>query len=212
MPIVSHHEGCFLCTPDAALVYYAAPDGVALCGLGPLVPGYSVVATRNHVRSAADGLVLDGPGFASFADDVRVNLAERYGSCLMTEHGRIPVCLDPGGRSEPHCYHCHFLLFPGAPSVESAARASYERVEEAHSLPEALALAKAHKEYFLFSAHRCHFLVMSQPGKLIRRQFSRFLVADAMGTPELASWRAHPDIESSTIVATELRILFAGRY
>lgn len=211
MSISSHRKGCFLCGPDSSLVYHAGSCGVALCGLGPLVPGYSVVATRNHIRSAADALTLDGPGFAAFADEVRAKLAERYGSCLMTEHGRVPVCLDPGGRSEPHCYHCHFLLFPGAPSVESTARASYELVEEAHSLTEALALAKAYKEYFLFSEHRCHFLVMSQPGKLIRRQFSRFLVADAMGTPELASWRTHPDIESSTIVATELRILFAGR-
>ena len=55
--LIGTEERCFLCSPDPALVYASDGSGVALCGLGPLVAGYSLVATRKHVRSAADAML-----------------------------------------------------------------------------------------------------------------------------------------------------------
>src|SRR5665213_1668636 len=47
----SSETTCFLCHPSPDLVYAENEDGVALCGLGPLVEGYSVVGTKLHMAS-----------------------------------------------------------------------------------------------------------------------------------------------------------------
>lgn len=83
--------GCFLCDPPADLTYCKTADGLAISGLGPLVDGYSVVSAVPHVRSAADAAVGGAPEFLPFAERVRSRLIARYGSCLLTEHGRMPV-------------------------------------------------------------------------------------------------------------------------
>src|SRR5260370_35277829 len=91
------NNGCFLCDPDPALVYRAAREGVALCGLGPLVRGYSLVATRDHIRSAADAAPGSAPEFLSFASEIRVKLGALFGPCVMTEHGLVPACASVSG-------------------------------------------------------------------------------------------------------------------
>ena len=198
---------CFLCAPDADLVYLQTDEGTALCGLGPLVPGYSVVATVNHVRSAADAALGEAPTLAPFATAVRARLIEQYGSCLLTEHGRVPVCDDVSGTTDPHCFHAHFLLFPAAPSIEGEARGYFSSVETAASLGDALILAQAHEEYFLLSGHPAEYVVMTRPGRMIR-QFVRMLVSDALGQPELANWRRHANRDGAAAAAAGLRPLF----
>jgi hypothetical protein len=199
-------NGCFLCNPDPELVYWSDETSVALCGLGPLVQGYSLVATRQHVRSAADAAILGSERFLEFLATVRSRLSERFGSCLVTEHGRVPACVDISGTTDPHCYHAHFLLFPGAPIVEAAARAPFAKAEEASELPAALTIAAAHDEYFLFSPTETRFLILTRPGKLVR-QFARLLIASARGDDELANWRKFPNHETAAAGARELRRL-----
>ncbi len=201
--MVANNNGCFLCSPDPDLVYESDQDGVALCGLGPLVRGYSLVATRRHIRSAADALG-EVPEFLSFASKIRSALALRFGSCLMTEHGRVPACVDVSGTTDPHCFHAHFLLFPGAPPTEERAREHFKTAEEAGTLAQAMQLASAHEEYFLFSLTPERFVILTRPGKLAR-QFARFLVADALGDGSLANWRGSPRPDQAKSDAAELR-------
>lgn len=200
-------ETCFLCAPDDDLVYHRNGNGFALCGLGPLVKGYSVIATAKHIRSAADAAAGESPDFLDFASAVRAKLTAYWGNCLVTEHGRLPVCVDVSGTSEAHCYHAHFLFFPGAPLIDNVARTHFACVEEACSLREALDIARSHSEYFLLSPKPDSYLVMSRPGR-IARQFSRLLVAKALGRPELASWRKHPMRDTALATTAELRPLF----
>lgn len=196
-------NNCFLCRPDPDLTYRCDGVGVALCGLGPLMKGYTVAATRDHVRSAADA-AQSSPGFLAFASDIRKTLTRLYGKCLMTEHGRLPVCVDVSGTSEPHCYHAHFLLFPGAPAIEDKASAHFSKVELAHSLADALLIAGRHQDYYLLSPENDRFLVMSRPGRIMR-QFSRYLVAESLGCPELANWRKHQNRNAAVSAAAELK-------
>jgi hypothetical protein len=195
--------GCFLCEPDSRLVYRSDEGGVALCGLGPLVPGYTVVGTRTHINSAADA-TLSVPTFCPFVEDVRARLTSRYGSCVMTEHGRLPLCTDVSGTSETHCYHAHFLLFPGGPAIEAEARGYFKTATESSSLSQALRIAREQKEYVLISDTSSRFVVLTRPGRLIR-QFTRVLIAGAVGTPTLANWRARPDLDRAIQDAQELR-------
>lgn len=199
---------CFLCQPESDLVYHGVAEGFALCGLGPVVDGYSVVATREHIRSTAD--LTDEPGqkFQNFAVDVRSRLIEKFGSCLMTEHGRLPLCADYSGTSEPHCYHAHFLLFPSVIDLEQRARSFFRKTDEFVSLGDALKFAGLAQEYYLFSTTPARFLIMTRPGRIIR-QFSRFLVADSLGQPELADWRRHSNRSQASAMAQILRNQFA---
>jgi hypothetical protein len=193
---------CFLCTPDASLVYTGNDSAFALCGLGPIVSGYSVVGARAHVRSCADAAVAT-PELIALTKWVRQNLAERYQSCLLTEHGRLPVCVKPTV-ADRHCLHAHFLLFPGVPDIAEEARGYFAEVQVTPTLEQALAIARAHEEYFLLSPRTDSFYVMTRPGRLIR-QFARLLVAEAVGQPERANWARYPDRERAEATAAELR-------
>ena len=194
--------GCFLCDPPQDLVYKTGSASFALCGLGPLTSSYSLVATKSHIPSCADA-ALQEPTLLPFLTCVRTMLEEKYGNCLLTEHGRLPVCTKTVF-SDRHCYHAHFLLFPNAPAVIDAAASFFPSVDTAQSLAAALRIARTHKEYFLLSPTPQEFFVMTQH-KSLPRQFARLLVAAALGHPERADWRRHPDRSLAVAMAQELR-------
>lgn len=174
---------CFLCQPDSRLVYLRNPAGTALCGLGPLTPGYTVVGAASHVRSSADSLA-SSRAFVDFAVGVREVLAKRFGGCLLTEHGRMPVCHGRVGIAEGHCYHAHFLLFPSAPPILGLAVPYFSAVSEHRDLFSALeAAAQSNEEYFLVSPSAAQVVLMKRPVRMMR-QFSRCLVAAALGRAE----------------------------
>jgi len=195
---------CFLCDPDRELVYAEGPAGVALSGLGPLVEGYSVLGAATHVRSAADLALKEKAAFVEFAKRVRADLSQRYGPCLLTEHGRVPVCQSLSGLNQPHCYHAHLLLFPNAPSVVELATSMFSRSSEASSFGVALARAQKEEDYFLLSPSPVRFLVLAEPRSPVR-QLARLLVATVLGTPALADWQTHPMRENAVAVADRLR-------
>jgi diadenosine tetraphosphate (Ap4A) HIT family hydrolase len=203
----SKNDGCFLCAPEHELIYLTDQVGLALCGLGPLLEGYSVVATTEHVRSAADNEEKKSAQFVNFATLVRSTLISRFGSCLMTEHGRLPLCINHSGTSEPHCYHAHFLLFPGAKSIEERARSFFRSTQVFDSLKTALESTQNSEEYYLLSPTPTRFLIMTRPGRMMR-QFSRFLVAESLGQPELANWRRHANRNDAVSTARNLKALF----
>jgi len=200
---------CFLCRPRQELVYATSDAASALCGLGPLVSGYSLIATAAHVRSAADARAVV-PGFTGFVDRVRDVLTARFGTCVVSEHGRVPVCKDISGTSDPHCYHAHFLVFPGCPPIEERARKFFAKSERSSSLDDALIIAAQHDEYFLISDAVGSFQVLTRPGKLIR-QFARMLVADALQIPHKTNWRKHPNEQQALRDAETIRALFSSR-
>lgn len=205
-------ETCFLCRPDESLVFDRSQEGVALCGLGPIVNGYTVVGTSVHVKSAADAVTAGMDGFLEFAESVRAFLTHRYGSCLMTEHGRVPVCTSVRRAHEAHCFHSHFLLFPGCGDVTADALAYCELVTSASNLKEALRCADQLPEYFMVSPSPGTCCVLRGRG-LVPRQFARYLVASNLGLPELADWRLEPNysVASDTASVFRRQILEAQR-
>lgn len=200
----SHDEQCFLCQPDRDLIYSSDDQGFALAGLGPIVKGYSVVASREHIASTADLSNNAASTFLNFALETRAFLTKTFGSCLMTEHGRLPVCVDVSGTTDTHCFHAHFLLFPGVGSVGQKAEEFFAKASHATNLIEALVIAREHQEYFLLSPTPDQYIVLTRPGRLIR-QFARFLVADFVGAPERANWRKYPGHLEACAIARELK-------
>lgn len=200
-------EDCFLCNPDPNLIYWSDCASIALCGLGPIVKGYTVAAVKKHIRSAADLDIDEETSYLFFVSELREKLTNIYGSCLLTEHGRIPVCQTLSGMAETHCYHAHFLLFPNVSIEEDAACAHFNTVNYASSFPEALNEARKHKGYFLLSPNPQRFLILTQPKEMVR-QFARLLVAQSVKHPELAEWQRYPLYNEAALTASQLRTFF----
>jgi len=198
---------CFLCQPDRALVYHETKVGRALCGLGPLMPGYSVVASLGHVPSAADLLRERGNDFVLLAAQVRDSLEREFGPTIVTEHGRVPVCDD--NTREQHCYHAHFLMFPSAPSILEAAVNAYRKFGQFGSMDSALLSVPEDDEYLLLSEEPGSYSVLLEPRRTCR-QFARTLIAQQMGVPHLASWRLRPQHDEASLNAARLRRVFAN--
>jgi hypothetical protein len=199
---------CFLCNPPRDLVYAEAAEAFALAGLGPLVPGYSVAAARSHIRSIAD--IADPRQFFAFLKTLRRSLTQQYGDCLVTEHGRLPACLGSGGATEPHCYHAHVLIFPGAPSVEALAVQHFEEVLLFDTMEEAILAARRNAfEYFLLSSAPDRFLLMLRP-RFAVRQLGRVLVATALDTPDTFDWQQFPRRDDAQQFAATLRSALSG--
>ena len=199
-------SNCFLCSPDEALVYTRTAAGTALCGLGPIVKDYSVVGTSLHVRSAADAL-MSGIEFLSFAEEIRTFLIAQHGSCLLTEHGRVPVCAGVPGAHESHCFHAHFLFFPSGPDVMDEVAKQCELFSTANNLTDALVSASNLPDYFLISPDPHNYRVFRSLGRL-PRQFARHMVASELGFPELADWRLHAGYSNAKQTAAALRESF----
>src|SRR6266571_3809628 len=140
-------HSCFLCEPARKLVFFESPAFFALAGLGPVTDGYSVFATKEHVKSMADLPGLLRSQRDALVESVRGRLANRYSGCLITEHGRMAVCTEDSHDHDPHCYHAHFLIFPGAQDVSSAARSYFSKMQSFRELGSAMSHAANQGEY-----------------------------------------------------------------
>jgi len=175
------------------------------------VPGYSVVSAASHGRSVADLESIERHALVEFVGKIRHALEERFGIGIIAEHGRVPLCLGEAGLSDPHCYHGHFLIFPGVDLDPSVATPFFESHDEFDTLHGALQNAAAYPaEYFLVSDTRDRYLTLKKP-RIRIRQFSRRLVAHRLGIAELTDWRIRPDKERAEAMAEELRAIGVGQ-
>jgi diadenosine tetraphosphate (Ap4A) HIT family hydrolase len=197
-------SACFLCALPGDLVIFEDEDFVCLAGLGPLVEGYCLVATRPHVKSMADLPARLISKRDALVSRVRRRLTEEYQRCLVTEHGRMVVCDD--GTFDAHCYHGHFLLFPGTHDISPAASTYFGKRQSFSDLAAAMAHAATCDEYTLISPDPNHFNIFSVPLNL-PRQFSRILVAANLGKLADAHWGDHPQRDRALAIASNLRRL-----
>jgi hypothetical protein len=143
----------------------------------------------------------------SFLATIRTRLSAMYGKCLVTEHGRMAVCADD--EHDHHCFHAHFLVFPGTEDVSALAGSYFGKTAEFATLETALASAAQHPEYLLTSPDPSRLAVHSTPLN-VPRQLARFLVAWKNGDPHLADWKAWPQRQRAISIANALRAAFVA--
>jgi diadenosine tetraphosphate (Ap4A) HIT family hydrolase len=200
--IALREDACFLCLPSPELVFLESQNFHALAGLGPIVDGYCIVAAKAHVKSMADVpmTLIDERG--SFLALVRNKLTAMYGSCLITEHGRMTVCATD--EHDHHCFHAHFLAFPGANDVSALASSYFATLQAFPELDDALVHGAQCDEYLLVSPSTNSFTVFSTPLN-VPRQLARYLVAWNTGNAHLADWRTWPQRDRAIAIADGLR-------
>jgi len=197
---------CFLCSPERALIFLETENFLALAGLGPVVDGYSVIAAKSHTKSMADVPSNLASERNAFIAKVRTRLTELYGDCLITEHGRMVLCAN--GEHDHHCFHAHFLVFPGAADIAAIAETYFAHSQKFDNLEAALEYGATREEYFLVSPDPRTFIVFSTPLNA-PRQLARFLVAWKSENTQLADWRSWPQRDRALAIAISLRDTFA---
>jgi diadenosine tetraphosphate (Ap4A) HIT family hydrolase len=197
---------CFLCQPDPTLVYGASDNFFAMLGLGPIVPGYSLVATREHIPSMFDLDDAQATELVEFNSLIADRLETSFGRhVLSTEHGRVGMCVDERGAHEPHCYHAHRLVFPAGVDIAHCLVDS-----EIEALPfESFAAARlgaSHLTSYLYLEQSTGEVLVGTYSERAPRQFFRRAVATELGVPELADWRERPGVDAIEFARSRLGI------
>jgi hypothetical protein len=189
-------NSCFLCAPNKEWVYSKSSKFYSMLGLGPIVEGYSLIATQAHLPSMIDLSLSDVSLLIDFTANIRQILNRHFGQTVITEHGRVAPCVDPEvDRKDAHCFHAHRLVFPTEIDFTNVFSQHNLEVEEYSSFIECKQQFKWRGEYLYYERPNGSCLIASAPGKLAR-QFFRYKLADAIGHPELASWRDFPALKA----------------
>lgn len=181
----------------------------AMLGLGPIVEGYSLMATVAHAPSMLDLSETDVDKLAAFTDQIRQSLAPHYGESIITEHGRVAPCVDRDrDGQQAHCFHAHRLVFPvSADLTESITNYGLETSEYANF--KACWRDFSWKgEYLYYERADGTCVVATAPMRTVR-QFFRHKVAESVGHPELADWKEYSRLK--VVEAAMRRLRRAGK-
>jgi hypothetical protein len=157
-----------------------------MLGIGPIMEGYSIIATKEHVPSMFDLKPSQLQDFVEYRKTVSGILSNIYGPLVITEHGRVTASDFYNPDRDAHCYHAHQLVFPVAVDLAPDLKAlyggnlfQYEEFSEAYD---------AHRKageylYYEFGDGCCVVENIEYP-----RQFFRKLIAEKIGVPHRADW------------------------
>jgi diadenosine tetraphosphate (Ap4A) HIT family hydrolase len=121
-----HSPNCRFCTlPERWRIVLEAPHFFVLMGLGPMVPGYSIIITREHSSCFAALPKQNLDEFVSVLGAVQESQRIVFGDSRFFEHGRNGGCL-PHGHDEDLCYHAHMHVLPASVDLVAAVRVDYE--------------------------------------------------------------------------------------
>jgi hypothetical protein len=188
-------QQCFLCNPIRQFIYAENQNFFAMLGLGPLIEGYSLIATKAHVASMIDLPLIAVNELIKFKEQVRHQLAVHYGDVIITEHGRVLPCFQIDSvQPENHCFHAHNLVFPISMDLTESLRERGFKLVEFSNFLEAREKFKQSGEYYYFERNDGSCVIAFEPGRLVR-QFFRYLIAEQIGKPEFADWKKYPQID-----------------
>ena len=196
------YNKCFLCNPDRSLVYKEEGPFYAMLGVGAIMEGYSIIATKEHIPSMLDLSDKDLVLLSSFTLSVRGLLMPHYGPVIITEHGRVPVC-NGNGDDKQHCFHAHRLVFPMRCDIPDIFDALDCKEQAFPDFVDGYTKFDWENEYLYYEKTdgSCVFAIAIDP----RRQYFRFRVSSFLGRPELGDWEKYPRLEM--VEAAKKRLL-----
>ena len=177
---------CFFCNPDETRIIMKSENFYAILGLGPVVEGYTIIASKLHYKSTLDlpdDLLKEQNIFKNTIKNI---LKETYGPSIAVEHGRIEACTSQVPH-ENHCFHSHQLIFPvDIDLIPLLKEYKYDPIFFS-SLKEAKDKLNPIDEYLFFenTKNETFIAIASHP---CRRQFLRFLVGLTQNKIERADW------------------------
>jgi diadenosine tetraphosphate (Ap4A) HIT family hydrolase len=188
-------KSCFFCNPDRDRILYESEHFYALLGLGAIVEGYTLLVSKQHIRSMFDLPDEMRNAYIEEKRHLKQLLHKIYGPAIITEHGRVQSCtIDDEEPHEHHCFHAHQHFFPvevdlGSLSLEGPFIEMFrgDSMFDMHG-----SSLEDEDEYLLYENTADVVATYKVIGKC-PRQYMRYLVARSVGKPELVSWRLHPE-------------------
>lgn len=150
--------------------------GIAIVGVGALVPGYVLVAPARHCRSVQALFQPSIRQFMGFFEQVRKRVENRFGPTTVFEHGS---CLGTTRCRAACITHAHLHIVPGSYNLESLGLDARTYATLTDTLT-----ASEHERFD-------GYLLYQEPGGNVRyapdpgiSQFFRRHIARRLGTPD----------------------------
>ncbi|MDO7171432.1 HIT family protein [Mariniflexile sp. AS56] len=179
---------CRFCNPpDKNRILFESDNFYVMLSLGPIVEGYLLICSKQHFESCSKIPKKYSTEFDSLVSAVKQILIETYGSCIFYEHGRAGSCLSFGEGSK-HCYHAHMHCVPVNVKLSNLIEGTLKPIK-CNSFDDFRENCNKYNEPYLFvdDGEKYIYIVV----KDIRRQYLRYLTAEAIGKKGLWNWVEH---------------------
>ena len=200
-------ENCRFCTiPEPERVVARTKNCFAMLSLGPIVDGYSLVLTNEHVSccGAIDSKIL--PEFEQLVKAVMKVQCDRFGSSVFYEHGRAGSCISTDG-SDFHCHHAHLHVVPISDSIQNDLKVIFD-FNEFQTWGEFVQWYERTELPYLLVGNAESLTCFIVKNK-IERQFLRRIAANSVGQPHLTDWQKHPGREQIAGLVNDFRHVLA---
>lgn len=186
--------------PAFSRLILRTPAADVFAGLGGLVPGYTLVVPRRHLRSVGE-LCSDDIYYISdlswtVASQIQAVFERRV---VLVEHGSSGPLTESGGAC---IAHAHVHLFPIRDQDEPASFVPPDS-EFVRGLSAVSALAADRRNYFYCSWRPGEGYLLPDPK--LGSQYARRIWARMLGHEEKWDWAVFPNIENSRTTAILLR-------
>lgn len=183
------HKCRFCNPPERERILWETEHFYVMVSLGPIVEGYLLIVTKNHIGACMNipkGLL---PEFLLVKEKVKSILTYVYGGCVFYEHGKVGSSLLIDGHI--HCFHAHLHCFPLHDNLHSDVSMDYApQIYE--SFEDAYMKNKGLDKYLLVEDDH---LYVYQPSVKPRSQYLRYKLACHVGYPERWDWINNQDWE-----------------
>jgi diadenosine tetraphosphate (Ap4A) HIT family hydrolase len=201
----AHLRGCVFCEPSPILLL-AKTALFGICfDVVPLVKGHLIIHSFDHTPCGGELPPETFEELAAVRKSVRRLLEAHYGPVIMYEHGRAGHCVTQGPEHRL-CHHFHLHCMPVAIDLSKPLRRRFEQVPVARyeDLPE---LYDRYGDYLFFENTQQDMFLYPVEHE-IEPHLLRTAVAEQVGNPHLADWRAASSSED--LAATMRRLRAAG--
>ncbi|NYS61549.1 HIT family protein [Vreelandella salicampi] len=194
---------CRFCrVSDAERVLAYTENFYVMLSLGPVVEGYLLIVTRDHVDCIADLPLSCIDEFKCIYNVIRNIQIDIYGNVVSYEHGQAGVCASHSSDTK-HCHHAHLHMVPSSARVSDIIKSQFET----KNLQGWNSLFDEYREnpcFYIMSIINEEEITFAPVMHGIPRQFLRKVVAEHHSAGEKWDWLSYPQWEK--ITAGELKI------
>ena len=198
-------ENCRFCNPpDTERILKNTKNFYVMLSLGPIVEGYMLLISKQHIPSFQDLPEHLVPEFLTIKKMVRGILTKEYGSCLFFEHNLSSTSITK--KDTFHDYHAHLHCVPSDVDILEDIRKvliaipieSWDSLEpHAARFSESIYYENNNGDMYIFPVD-----------KYLQKQFLRCTLAKKLKVPERADWTIYSGREDIFTAKNKLTPLF----
>lgn len=177
-------EICRFCLPpEKERIIYTTENFYVMVSLGPIVEGYLLIISKEHIGACLHLPVEYMEEFCSLKDRVYNILMEVYGACIFYEHGKLGSCVSEG-EEHIHCFHAHLHCIPAKVDLNFIIEQEMTG-QRYQSFSDCYGEMKDVNKYLYVEDES---IMTYQPQGKLRRQYLRYKLAEAQGLTNRWDW------------------------